>query len=249
MTNAMMPGLRWISIPFWFAVWFALSKSGVISARILPDPTVVFTTFGVDVVNGSLIRHSIVSGMRALSGFACAVPPGIILGALIARFRVVDALLEPIVFGTYPVPKIALFPILSFAFGIGTPSRVAFAFLEAIYPIIIASIFAVRGIKLKLIWTAESMGASRVRIVGRVLVPAALPSIFTGFRIALPLSLLVIIVTEMMGDSQGLGFYISDGGASFRADRIYAGIIAVGALGYVLDLALLFLRRVVIRNG
>lgn len=249
MTRVAMPGARWLSIPLWFTVWFAISKSGAVSARILPDPTAVFITFVGDVANGALVHHALVSGTRAVAGFALAAVPGIVLGASIARVRLLDALLEPFIFSTYPVPKIALFPILSFLFGIGTPSRVAFAFLEAIYPIMIASIFAVRGIKPKLIWTAESMGASRRRILQRVLVPAALPGIFTGFRIALPLSLLVIVVTEMMGDAQGLGFYISDGGASFRPDRVYAGVIAVGTLGYMLDLALILVRRAAIHNG
>lgn len=249
MTGALAARWRWLSIPLWFAVWLAIAKSGALSPRVLPDPTAVLATFVSDLANGGLVHHAMVSGTRALAGFGLAAIPGIALGALIARFRLVDALLEPFVFATYPVPKIALFPILSFAFGIGTPSRVAFAFLESIYPIMIAAMFAVRGIRLKLIWSAESMGASRLTILRRVLVPAALPGIFTGFRIALPLALLVVIVTEMMGDAQGLGFYIADGGASFRADRIYAGVVAVGALGYLLDLGLLLVRRALIRNG
>ncbi len=249
MTSALTPALRWLSIPLWFVIWFAVSKSGVVSPRILPDPITVFTTLFVDIANGDLIHHALASGTRTLSGFSLAVIPGVVLGALIARFRIVDALLDPLIFSTYPIPKIALYPILSFAFGIGTPSKIAFAFLEALYPIMVASIFAVRGIKPNLIWTAESMGASRLRIFWRVLVPAALPGIFTGFRIALPISLLVIIVTEMIGDMQGLGFYISDGGASFRADRIYAGVIAVGALGYMLDLALSLVRRAVLHSS
>jgi NitT/TauT family transport system permease protein len=249
MTGAAMLTRRWLSIPIWIALWFAISVLGLLSARILPDPRTVFATLAADTWNGLLGDHMFVTATRALTGFGLAAIAGVALGALIARSRTLDALLEPMIFATYPIPKIALFPILTFAFGIGSPSKIAFAFLECLYPIVVSSIFAVRGIKPKLIWAAESMGASRMRVLGRVLVPAALPRVFTGFRIALPIGLIVIIVTEMIGDTRGLGFYIADGGASFRADRIYAGIVASGALGYALDRALILIRKLVVRGG
>ena len=241
-----MPRLRQLSIPLWIAVWFALSLAGAVSARILPDPSTVFVTIVTDFSHGTLIHHTFVSAARALAGFGLAVAVGIALGALIARSRTLDTILEPFIFMTYPVPKIALFPILTFAFGIGSPSKVAFAFIECLYPILVASIFAIRGVKPNLIWSAASMGASRLRILARVLVPAALPGIFTGLRIALPLAVIVIIVTEMIGDTRGLGFYIADGGASFRVDRIYAGIIVTGVLGFALDCLLTFVRRLIL---
>lgn len=111
---------------------------------------------------------------------------------------------------------------------------------------LVASIFAIRGIKPQLIWTAESMGASRMRIITRVLVPASLSGIFAGLRIALPLALVVIIVTEMIGDTRGLGFYIADGGAAFRIDRVYAGIIMTGVLGFAFHRLLAFIQRLIV---
>ncbi len=248
MSGAATPALRWLSIPIWIALWFAVAAAGLLSARILPDPRTVLFTLVADLWNGPLISHALVTAARTLVGFGLAAVAGVALGVLIARSRKLDALLEPTIFATYPIPKIALFPILTFAFGIGSPSKIAFAFIECLYPIVVASIFAVRGIKPKLIWAAESMGASRMKIFGGVLVPAALPGIFTGFRIALPIGVIVIIVTEMIGDTRGLGFYIADGGASFRIDRVYAGIIASGALGYALDRALMLVRKLAVRG-
>ena len=240
-----MIGLRQVSIPLWVAVWFVLSLAGVVSARILPDPRTVLLILITDLRDGTLIYHTLVSAGRALAGFGLAVAAGVALGALIARSRVLDAILEPLIFMTYPVPNIALYPILTFAFGIGTPSKIAFAFIECFYPILIASIFAIRGVKPTLIWTAASMGASRMRIIARVIVPAALGGIFTGLRIALPLALIVIIVTEMIGDTRGLGFYIGDGSAAFRVDRVYVGIFMTGVLGFTLDRLLTVIQRFV----
>ncbi len=243
-----IPIARWLSIPIWIALWFVVAAAGPLSGRILPDPLTVFATLFADAWHGLLINHVLVTAARALAGFGLAAIVGVVLGALIARSRALDAMLEPMIFATYPIPKIALFPILTFAVGIGSPSKIAFAFLECLYPIVVAAIFAVRGINPKIIWAAESMGASRMRVLGRILVPAALPGVFTGFRIAVPIGLVVIIVTEMIGDTRGLGFYIADGGASFRVDRIYAGIVAAGALGYALDRGLILVRRLIVRG-
>lgn len=249
MTLTMRRILQFSSFPLWFAVWFALTKDGVVSPRALPPPDLVFRTFLAEIVNGNLVSSTIISATRAFAGFALAAPIGVLLGALLVRIKLADRLLEPFIFGTYPIPKVALYPILSFVFGIGSGSKIAFAALESVYPIIVASSFAIRGVRTKLIWVAQSMGTSRARLLSRVILPAAFPGIFTGFRIALPISLLVAIVAEMIGDSQGLGYYIVDAGRAFRADKIYAGVIAAGFLGYIFDAALSLTRRVVIPNA
>lgn len=246
MIGIVIPGLRWLSIPIWLVIWFALSAGGIVSEAILPPPRVVAETLYADVANGILVSNALVSAGRALAGFALAIPVGILFGALLARVPLAEALLEPITFITYPIPKIALFPILTFAFGIGSPSKIAFAFLESFYPIVAASIFAFRGMRVRLLWTAQAMGASHLRILTRVMIPAALPGIFTGLRIALPVSLLVVIVAEMISDGRGLGFYISDASLSFRSDKVYAGIIAVGVLGYLFDRALVLVGKVAV---
>ncbi|MCY1299523.1 putative aliphatic sulfonates transport permease protein SsuC [compost metagenome] len=134
--------------------------------------------------------------------------------------------------------------MLTLAFGIGSGSKIAFAFLESFYPIVAASIFAFRGIRTRLVWAAQSMGATNLQILLRVMIPAALPGVFTGLRIGLPVSVLVVIVAEMIGDGRGLGFYIADASLSFRTDKVFAGIIVVGLLGFVCDRVLVFVSNV-----
>ena len=150
---------------------------------------------------------------------------------------------EPIFFVGYPIPKIALFPVFTYIFGIGTPSKIAFTFLECLYPIVVTCYFGFRGVQTQLVWTAQNCGAGRMTVLRRVIFPAAMPAIFSGLRIALPVAIIVVVLTEMIGDSIGLGYYITIWSTRFRFANVYAAIIVIGICGLVLDQALLVLRR------
>ena len=130
--------------------------------------------------------------------------------------------------------------------GIGTPSKIAFTFLECLYTIVVTCYFGFRGVHTRLIWSAQNCGASRTTILRRVIVPSAMPSIFSGLRIALPVAIVVVVLTEMIGDSIGLGYYITIWSTRFRFANVYAAIIVIGICGLLLDQALLLLRRHVV---
>src|SRR5204862_6836220 len=114
---------------------------------------------------------------------------------------VVAGVLDPLFSGTYALPTLALFPICIFAFGIGSLSKVALVFLECLYPIVIITSHGARGVARVLLWSAQNMGAARGEILRRVVVPATVPFIFAGFRVALPVALIVVIMTEMVSSS------------------------------------------------
>jgi NitT/TauT family transport system permease protein len=160
-----------------------------------------------------------------------------------ARSRNFELVFEPVFFIGYPIPKIALFPVFIFIFGIGTPSKIAFVFLECLYPIATASYFAFRSIDTRLSWAAQNMGAGAVRRFFFVLLPAAAPGILSGLRVAMPIAVTVVIITEMIGDSRGLGYYITIASATFQYEKIYAGILMIGLLGFLIDRVLHLLRR------
>src|SRR5206468_2893377 len=126
---------------------------------------------------------------RALGGFALAAVVGVALGVLMGRSAPVAAALGPFFSGTYPVPKIALFPIFIYLFGIGSLSKVLLIFLECLYPIVITTQAGGRAVNRVLVWSAANMGASRARILRSIVVPATAPFIFAGFRIALPIAM------------------------------------------------------------
>ena len=181
-----------------------------------------------------------------MAGFTLAALVAVPFAAAMARSAIWRNLFEPIFFLGYPVPKIALFPVFTYIFGIGTPSKIAFTFLECLYPIVVTSFFGFRAIQTRLIWTAANFGAGRAVMLRRVILPAALPSIFSGLRVALPVAIIVVIITEMIGDSIGLGYYITIWSTRFSFSNIYAAIFVIGVCGFVLDQALLLLRRYVI---
>lgn len=237
---------RWYSIPLLLLVWQAAVSSGLVESRLLPGLGRVVAALVRDTANGALPYHTGVTLSRAAAGFALAALAGVPFAAAMARSTVMRNLFEPIFFFGYPVPKIALFPVFTYVFGIGSPSKIAFAFLECLYPIVVTAYLGFRAIPVRLVWSAENMGAPRLTIVTRVIVPAAMPGILSGLRIALPIAIIVIVLTEMIGDSRGLGYYIAISGTRFEFANVYAAILIIGACGFVLDRAVLRLRRAVV---
>lgn len=234
---------RWYSIPLLLVIWQIAVGGGFVESRLLPSPAEVWSVLVAEIGNGNLVYHAGVTVGRALVGFILAALVGIPFAAAMARSATWRNLFEPIFFLGYPVPKIALFPVFTYIFGIGSPSKVAFTFLECLYPIVVTCFFGFRGIQTRLVWTAENFGASRAVILRRVIVPAALPNIFAGLRVALPVAMIVVVITEMIGGSNGLGYYITIWSTRFSFANVYAAIFVIGVCGFALDQALMLVRR------
>jgi NitT/TauT family transport system permease protein len=238
---------RWYSIPLLLILWQIAVGSGLVHTRLLPSPAAVLIALTTEIGNGRLTYHAVVTLGRALTGFALAAIIGIPFAAAMARSTLWRNLFEPIFFFGYPVPKIALFPIFTYVFGIGAPSKIAFTFLECLYPIVVTSYLGFRGVQTRLVWTAQNFGAGRATIMRRVVLPAAMPSIFSGLRVALPISITVVVLTEMIGDSVGLGYYITIWSTRFTFANVYAAIFVIGVCGFTLDQILLWVRHRSIR--
>lgn len=246
MTEALRRAGRWYSIPLLLLLWQFAVVSGLVDSRLLPSVGRVLSALANDVGDGTLIYHAAITLSRAAVGFALATIIGVPFAAAMARSAAVRNLFEPIFFLGYPVPKIALFPVFTYVFGIGSPSKIAFAFLECLYPIVVTAHLSFCAIPNRLLWTAENMGTPRSILLRRVILPAAMPGIFAGLRIALPIAIVVIVLTEMIGDSKGLGYYLAVSGTRFAFANVYAAILVIGVCGFVLDRALLLLRRRVV---
>lgn len=234
---------RWYSIPLLLAIWYVAVETGFSTSRLLPSPVRVVDVLIAELRNGTLVFHAYVTLSRALTGFALAVVVGVPFAALMARSNLFRNLFEPVFFLGYPIPKIALFPVFVYLFGIGANSKIAFTFLECLYPIVVTCYFGFRATQTRLVWTAQNFGASRATVLRRVILPSALPSVFAGLRVALPVAIIVVVLTEMIGDSIGLGYYIEVSGTRFTFANVYAAIILIGICGFILDRALLLLRK------
>ena len=133
--------------------------------------------------------------------------------------------------------------IFIFVFGIGSLSKVALVFLECLYPIVIMSYAGARNVSPVLLWSAESMGASRAAILRRVVVPATAPFIFAGFRVAVPVAMIVVVITEMVSSADGLGYLVIYSLSSLRTDRMLAVVVVIALIGYALDKLVVVLRN------
>ena len=223
--------------------WEAAARSGLWSPLIFPSLVKISSELVAFFGKAEYRHEAWVSLYRALSGFALAAAVGVPLGMVMGRSRWAGALLDPLFSGTYAMPKLALFPIFIFVFGIGSLSKVALVFLECLYPIVIVTSQGARGVNKVLLWTAWNMGASRAAALRRVVVPAAAPFIFAGFRVALPIALIVVIITEMVASADGLGYLVIYSLSSLRTDRMLAVVVVIAALGWLLDRALVLLRN------
>lgn len=231
------------SIPLILILWQAVVTTGLVETRLLPPVSEVFKALFQETYQGQLLYHTAVTLGRSLLSFGLAAIIAIPFAAAMARSQLIQNLFEPVFFLGYPIPKVALYPLFTYVFGAGSPSKIAFGVLECVYPITVMSFVAFRATRKQLLWSAKNMGASHLTTLARVEIPAALPGIFAGLRVALPISIIVIVLTEMIGDSRGLGYYVVINGNRFAFQNVYAGILTMGFIGLALDQILLMARR------
>lgn len=203
-------------------------------------PTVVATVEATIqlVENGILIEHAQDTLIRALVGFALAAVVGIVLGILMGTRGWAEFLFDPIISFGYPIPKIAFYPIVLIVFGFGHLPKVILVFLECTIPVVLGAYYGVRSVDRDYIWAAQNMGATHWQIFSEIRLPASLPYIFSGLRTALPIALIVAIVTEMISSESGLGYGIIRYSSSLQFDAMFAMFIAIAFIGYVFDLIL-----------
>jgi ABC-type nitrate/sulfonate/bicarbonate transport system permease component len=222
--------------------WEIAARSGRWSKLLFPSLTAIGNELALFFTKSEMLREVLVTLERALGGFALAAAAGVLLGIVMGRSRFMAALLDPLFSGTYAVPKLALFPIFIFVFGIGSLSKVALVFLECLYPIVVMTYAGARDVNKALLWSAQNMGASRAQILRRVVIPATTPFIFAGFRVAAPVAMIVVVITEMVASADGLGYQVIYAMASLKTDRMLAVVVVIAALGYLLDKAVVLAR-------
>ena len=223
--------------------WEITARSGVWSPILFPSLERIGSQLWTFVSHPEGFAQTWTTLYRTFAGFAGGAIVGVVLGMLMGRSQFVAGLLDPVFSGTYAVPKLALFPIFIFVFGLGSLSKIALIFLECLYPMTIITYHGSRSVNRVLLWSASNMGASRWRTLMRVVLPATLPYIFAALRVALPVALIVAIITEMISSVDGLGYLVTYSLSSLRTDRMLALVVVISLLGLALDRALVVLRN------
>jgi ABC-type nitrate/sulfonate/bicarbonate transport system permease component len=225
------------------AAWEWLARSGTVTPFMLPRLSLVLERIGADFASGELMLNMGVTLYRAMVGFLIAAVAGIVLGLAMARGRLAHWFFDPIISVGFPMPKVAFLPVVILWLGVFDLSKITMVVLDAIFPVVTATVVGIRAVERELIWSARNMGAGEREILWQVALPAALPQIITGLQVALPIALIVAIVTEMLMGGYGLG------GAMMTASRfadsrgVFAGIVEIAVVGYALVKTMAVLRH------
>jgi ABC-type nitrate/sulfonate/bicarbonate transport system permease component len=211
--------------------WEAIARLGWVPALFLPAPTAVVAEGGRMARNGELWRHLAVSLARVGIGFGTGAAIGTALGLLLGVSRVVWAITNPIIAATYPIPKIALLPLMILWLGIGETPKVAMIALGVFFPVVINTYAGVRGTDPFMVKTAKSLGAGPWQVVRKVVLPSALPTILAGYRLGTGIALLLVVSAEMINATSGIGFLILNSGDLMLTGRLMVGLAVLSLLG------------------
>lgn len=223
-------------------LWEAVAQLGLIHYYFLPPLSDVLSLFFELTASGVMIDAAVLTLERALLGLLIACVFGVIIGVLAARNAFFAWFFDPIITIGYPVPIIALIPVFMLWFGIGNVSKIILVAVGCFWPVAINARNSTRTVDENLIWSARMMGTSERRLLWRIILPAAAPGILTGIQIALPISLIVTFVFEMVAGGGGLGALEIEGVRSFNSPQVYAAIFAIMLIGLVLDRGLRVVR-------
>src|SRR5436305_9629131 len=215
----------------------------ITGTRLIPSPAQVglmmydFTFGGIydDAFSGTILLHMWKSMQRVYGGFFLAALIGVPLGLMIGRIKFLRHLLDPTISLLRPIPVTAWLPLSMVFFGLGPRSAVFLVFLGAFYPILLNTIFGVRSVDPRLFEASNMLGCDGARMFRQVVLPAALPSIFTGLRLGHSFAWILIVVGEMTGVPTGLGAVIMDGRTLSRGDLVITGMVIIGGAGFLCD--------------
>lgn len=231
-------------------VWFAVSASGVFPPYALPSPQAVGQAF-VGLAEGGFAGQSIlasigVSLFRLAAGFVLAMVVGIPLGIVMARVRWIYNAVDPLVEFFRPVPPLAYIPLLVVWFGIGETPKVVLIAVGTVPIIIINSMSGVKATPPVRLRVAQCLGATRWQMFRSVILPSALPEIFTGLRVANGVAWTCLVAAELIAAQSGLGWLVESAGQALRVEVVIAGIVLIGIFGYATELIIRFFEKLLV---
>ncbi len=215
------------------ALWQILLMLGFGDRRFIPAPTDIAARFWSLLLSGELALHVGVTLYRVLVGFVVGVVPAVAVGLLMAMFKPVRIFFDPLIAALFPIPKIALMPLLLLALGFGDASKIALVAIAVFFPVIVNTYVGAANID-KIYWdVAKNYGASQMVMFTRIVFFGALPTIFAGLRIALAVSFIVLVASEFVATKSGIGYLIWNSWELLQVDVMFVGIVTIGVLGLI----------------
>lgn len=235
--------LRYAPILILFLIWEGLGASGLVSRQMLPPLSTIFSSFADMLVDGDLLYNAFRSISRAASGLLAAIVVGVLAGLLMASFRHVRLLINPIVQIFYPMPKSALIPVVMIWLGLGDSSKILLIFLGCLLPVVVGTYNGAKGVNPFVVWSARSLGATKMQVLHEVILPAAMPDILNGCRTALAFSFILMVSSEFLIATDGVGYMISSLGDGGIYPAMFAVIFFVAGIGFLADRLYILLAR------
>lgn len=225
--------LAWLVPVVLIALWAAGVHSGFIDARFFPSPETVASEAADLVRSGELWKHVLATSRRVAAGFPIGAVPGILFGLFLGRFAWARAAFQPTVTAAYTIPKLGLYPLLLLIFGIDDMPKIVLVAVSTFLLVSISAAGAVANIPQNLLDVGRAFHASRRMQFFEIILPSALPEIFTSLRIAIGMAILVVIGTEFVNARDGIGFLIWNSWTLFQPEPMYVGMVVSGILGVV----------------
>ena len=235
--------MRVFSIVLLLATWEILARSGTFTHFQLPAFSEVVERIGNDAWTGDLWINTALTLYRALTAFLICAVFGVVIGMAMSRSVIANWFFDPIISVGFPMPKIAFLPVVILWLGVYDVSKITIIVIDAIFPVIAATIIAIQGVERELLWSARNMGANNRELLTQIVLPAAAPQIMTGLQVALPLSLIVAVVAEMLMGGYGLGGAMMTASRFANSTGVFAGIVEIAVVGYALVKAMALIRR------
>jgi ABC-type nitrate/sulfonate/bicarbonate transport system permease component len=230
----------WLPAVLVAAWWYASSGS---ASFYFPPLSEILAAFWTDVTDGPLLRYTAISLGNVAVGLVFAAGAGVALGLVIGQSPVLRTAMSPTLNFLRAIPPASIVPIIIVALGVGSAPKIFIIALGCFWPILLNTIDGVRAIPASVRDTASAYRIPRHLQIRRIALPGAMPQIMAGFRIALAVGLVLMVIGEFFGADAGIGFYITDASTRFSMRQAWAGTIYVGALGYLLSAAFLLVER------
>jgi len=219
-----------VVLAFWEYAW----KKEWVSPLFFSGPSAIAKQFWYLLKEGTLLSDMAFSGKNFALGLALAVVSGVILGVIVGWYRRIRLVLDPFLSALYATPRIAMIPLIIIWFGIDVKSKVFIVFMSAFFPVLVNTVSGVRNLDPDLLKAARAFCATDWQIFKTLAVPGSVPFILTGIRQGVALGLIGVVVGEMFGGSEGVGFFVAYGGQTFQTDTVFVGVIIIAVSGMLL---------------
>jgi NitT/TauT family transport system permease protein len=233
---------RLFAVVLFLIIWEVASNTGLANPFFVPSASTTFIRLGELLSSGILLNQVYISLQRSSVGFVVAIITGIPLGFMIGWFGIFEKYMDPLFQSFRQVPILALFPVFILLFGIGEISKIAIIALSSFWPIFMNTASGVKTVDPMFIKLARSLCISHSNMLKKIILPATIPSIFTGIRLSGTVSMLMLVIAEMLGGESGIGFFVFNAQQRHAYRDFFAGILAISIIGIVVNYGLILIQ-------